>query len=247
MYLEPAIKVRARSPALTISLLLFGTACDEAAASKADDPGPDASAVAPGLDAATAAEAGTPFPLCQVPLDCKAVDTLFLALRPCCSSAIRCGYELTRPEQLRGAVEDPDAARTPDNPDGLCITLDSIFRSPKSPDEKRVEVPGGEPIFYTPECETRAIVAYPFNGCCMPSGECGLATDVAFNSIAVLALPSASPLTRVECTTAAKLNAAFLAAPSFAGFAHLKETGGRCDYAGLAARLPHVVEAGESP
>jgi hypothetical protein len=174
---------------------------------------------------------------CRAPIDCRAVDTLAISLQPCCTASIACGYELTRPEELRGLLYGRDAGQIPDTPEGRCVALEKIFVTPPTRPEKRVEVPGAEPIFYTPECVSRAILAYPFVGCCMASGECGISTDVALGALSLLALPFPSPLTRAECTTARKVNEAFLASSSFAGFAHFEDTTGRCDYAGLAARL----------
>jgi hypothetical protein len=178
--------------------------------------------------------------MCRPPADCQAVDTLILALSPCCSRTIACGYELQRPEQLRGVFADPMAVPTPDNPQNLCVAVSSLFRTPAPPEEKRVDVAGGEPIFYAPLCASQAILAYPFTGCCMPSGECGYATDVILNALSLLAFPSPSPLSRAECTSAEKLNAQLRGSSSFAGFAHLKDATGHCDYADLVARV-HVV------
>jgi hypothetical protein len=204
------------------------------------DAGPEArdARTSPTIDAATSADASAP--MCRPAADCQPVDTLILALEPCCTKAIPCGYKLQRPEQLRGVFADPMATPTPDNPDNLCVSVSSLFRTPTPPEEKRVEVAGGEPIFYTPQCATQAILAYPFTGCCMPSGECGLATDVVLNSLSILAFPSPSPLQRSECTSAEKLNSQLRASSSFAGFAHLKDATGRCDYADLVARVHSV-------
>jgi hypothetical protein len=234
MTLAAWLRVSRRGALIVVGALV---ACDGDSGS-----GPDSEST---NDASTPADAGSL--TCQVPADCKPVATLALALEPCCSATIACGYRLIRPEQVRGSFSDPDAAPTPDNPDGQCVSVSSLFRTPLPRDEKRVDVPGGEPIFYTPECATQAILAYPFTGCCMPSGDCGLATDVVLNALSILALPFAAPLTRAECTTAEKLNAALSASPSFAGFAHFKDAVGRCDYAGLVARLPEVPASSESP
>lgn len=235
MYCERVGQLKSYARQAVLAALWAASACDDGG-SAADRPGEDASS------AASEQQHDAGQLQCQVPLECRAVDTAALYLRPCCTSTIACGFELVRPEELRPLVYGSDPLQIPDTPEGRCVALDKIFLTPEGRPERRVAVPGAEPIFYTPECATRAILAYPFVGCCMASGECGLSTNVALTSLGILALPNASPITRAECTTAQKINEAFLASSFFAGFAHLEETSGRCDFAGLAGRLSSTSE-----
>jgi len=189
------------------------------------DAGVDAGPVRPGR------------PCRRPPADCPTLNTLILQMDACCTSTIECGYELVRPVELREDFFGSSTMPDPANPDSRCVSKTQIFKTEPGQEEERVDIEGGDPLFYTPECSSRTIGAYPLPGCCMASGTCGAATTLVTEPTKALVGFSPAPFERPVCLSAADINARFKETV-LAGFGHIPETSGTCDYAGLVARHP---------
>jgi hypothetical protein len=174
---------------------------------------------------------------CTLPRTCQSIDTLPFSLAACCIQGSECGYELVRPPELRDLLLQMSMAGSgAADPNGTCIPATKIFLREPGKDEQRVVVEGGTDQLITPACESRALLAFPLPGCCMPDNTCGISTYQIKDILAGLVLFPA-PFGSVECVSATELNAQFRAS-TLAGFAQLPPTTERCDYADLNARLP---------
>lgn len=95
----------------------------------------------------------------------------------------------------------------------------------------------------TPDCETRALLAFPLPGCCLPNDRCGISTYQIHSILqAVVIFPA--PFTEVECVSVEELNTQFRAT-LFAGAAQIPPSNGSCNYADLNMRLSAADDSGQ--
>jgi hypothetical protein len=170
------------------------------------------------------------------PPNCEAINTVPFAFQPCCLESNACGYELSRPAELRDTLTSV-VAMGDAGTDGTCIPADKMFVRAPGQDEKRVVTQGAPDQLITPTCESRALIVFPLVGCCMPNNMCGISTYQITQTLAGLTLFPA-PFGSPECVSSAELKTQFRAA-GITGLGQLPATEGGCDYAELDARLPH--------
>ena len=175
---------------------------------------------------------------CRLPSSCQNIDSWIFTLTACCLEGNECGYELTNPPELRDLIAQMGQAGESGggfNALAACVPATEIFRREPGEEEKRIPNPGGMDQLITPDCESRALLAFPLPGCCLPSNRCGVSTYQIRSVLQTVAIFPA-PFTEIECVTVEELNAQFRQS-LFAGAAQLPPSDGTCNYADLNMRL----------
>lgn len=178
---------------------------------------------------------------CRPEKSCKSVLTSVFTLEACCTEEVECGFDLTHPEDLRSSVLAAFGVPEDANAEERCVERSRYFLTFPSDAEERVATGRGEDLLVTRDCESSSMLSVSFAGCCLPNDRCGISTYLIHDTLAVLAEDPQAPFAQLECVSVAEMNRQ-LSESILAGFAHLPQTEGSCDYAALAARLPPRAE-----
>jgi hypothetical protein len=168
---------------------------------------------------------------CEPTADCLAVRASLIKLDPCCAESISCGLVYVSGSLSRADFYGPLHLDV-----GACIPQSTLIFEGKTPVSLRVTLDGGQ-VLVSDGCPTVFITSVPFRGCCLPSNECALSTDVVHNELGIIADDPGAPFAQAECVPPDELNAQ-LRASSLAGFAHLPSSNTSCDYVALDSTLP---------
>jgi hypothetical protein len=180
---------------------------------------------------------------CTIDPSCVDIDVPPLTSTACCTHAYSCGYILpdidSETAMYYPDIKDYVAMLTKDDPNGKCAPESFYFGAQENITETRFEAPGVDDILIASTCLAYHFAAFTFAGCCLPDSSCGLSTHEGWPILEGLAGDPNAPFAHPECVPADELNQQ-LRDSTLGSLARMK-SGGTCNYAELAARLPDLM------